>query len=481
MNIVDEPIALANTIRQRLLDKQRAEEAEKRRKEEEEKAEKAKTNKNRKKLKIKKLEEPVYSQGTWCTYSPSKRADWHFRRGCTEDYKDEAGPLKVWLSSSADLLFVIGFCVIAFLKFIFLSILHYEIREMIQKIYMLENETNQMNGGLAAALGLRPEICSDTSSDNRNDSRSSTTPSCHSSQGSLHPPQTANTILSYPITTEPLSTRNGHNLDKNPVAIPNAIGSFAHKSVEELIDTKTTSTELVESNFIPMTTVSTKQLVNTDTYDCKPLPPPPTKTKKSSTKEDLSDANPRSNRILSLNTDITPLPQPQDLVTSSTATTAQSSSGSTINKPGEFVIRSSEVSVLSPQSEKWPLGSSKYFANNSDICSGVLDDSTKGEKHSSEHHELSNKNISTVKCDSTIPSQFQEFIDLDKDNIVKRSCHRHCVGDRNLIPTTSDGVYSGNTSVSYYSNPNVLFKETECIAQGTVRSTNGGSSKQTAI
>ena len=52
--------------------------------------------------------------------------------------------LTAWFSNSADTLLVIGFCVIGFLKFTFLTILHYEIREMVQKIRMLENETNQV-------------------------------------------------------------------------------------------------------------------------------------------------------------------------------------------------------------------------------------------------------------------------------------------------------------------------------------------------
>lgn len=474
--MIEEPMALANTIRQRYELKQREEEAEKRRKEEEEKekAQKAKTNKNRKKLKPKKLDKPVYSKGVWCSYSPSIRADWHFRRGCIK-------PLKNWLNSSTDLLFVIGFCVIAFLKFVFLSILHYEIREMIQKIHMLENETNQMNGGLAAALGLGPEICSISSSA---DHHESSTPSCHSSQ--YCPPQTANTILSYPTTTAKSATYNVPNPDKTtPVAVPNAIGSIAHNSVEELIDTKT-SLEMTNSNFIPMTTVSTNQLVNTDTYPCHPLLPPPKKAIRSPGKEDpgVVNLNPHPNRTLNLNTELTSgtsIPHSHDLITSSTATTAQSSSESAINKQGEFLNRSSEASILSPQSEGWPLGSTtNYFQNSSDVYSGVFDGTTiRGEKPASEYHELSNKQIST-KCDASMQAQSQGFMDIDK-HIVRHS-HRHHNEGRNIIPTTSDCTYGGSTSVSYCANPNALFMETECIAEGSgVRSGSGGSSKQTAI
>ncbi|XP_063992935.1 uncharacterized protein LOC135170805 isoform X2 [Diachasmimorpha longicaudata] len=53
-----------------------------------------------------------------------------FNNGCEEF-------LMQWLRKTADLLFVLGFCVIAFAKLCFLGILRYEIREMIQKIRLL--------------------------------------------------------------------------------------------------------------------------------------------------------------------------------------------------------------------------------------------------------------------------------------------------------------------------------------------------------
>ncbi|XP_066602331.1 uncharacterized protein [Prorops nasuta] len=53
-----------------------------------------------------------------------------YTRGCEEF-------LMGWLRKTADLLFVLGFCVIAFAKLCFLGILRYEIREMIQKIKLL--------------------------------------------------------------------------------------------------------------------------------------------------------------------------------------------------------------------------------------------------------------------------------------------------------------------------------------------------------
>lgn len=57
--------------------------------------------------------------------------------------------LASWLKSRADILFVLGYCVIAFLKLSFLGILRYEIREMIQKIKLLQTE-------------MANNLCSDT-------------------------------------------------------------------------------------------------------------------------------------------------------------------------------------------------------------------------------------------------------------------------------------------------------------------------------
>lgn len=45
-----------------------------------------------------------------------------------------------WMQRCADVLFVLGYCVIAFLKLCFLGILRYEIKEMIQKIKILTGE-----------------------------------------------------------------------------------------------------------------------------------------------------------------------------------------------------------------------------------------------------------------------------------------------------------------------------------------------------
>lgn len=60
--------------------------------------------------------------------------------GCHQPYSNGCEePLMHWLRKTADLLFVLGFCVIAFAKVCFLGILRYEIREMIQKIRLLRD------------------------------------------------------------------------------------------------------------------------------------------------------------------------------------------------------------------------------------------------------------------------------------------------------------------------------------------------------
>lgn len=56
-----------------------------------------------------------------------------YQQGCFDK-------LVAWLRNTADILFVVGYCVIAFLKLSFLGILRYEIKEMIQKIKLLQQE-----------------------------------------------------------------------------------------------------------------------------------------------------------------------------------------------------------------------------------------------------------------------------------------------------------------------------------------------------
>lgn len=56
-----------------------------------------------------------------------------YQQGCVDK-------VIAWLRNTADILFVLGYCVIAFLKLSFLGILRYEIKEMIQKIKLLQAE-----------------------------------------------------------------------------------------------------------------------------------------------------------------------------------------------------------------------------------------------------------------------------------------------------------------------------------------------------
>ena len=166
------------------------------------------------------------------------------------------------------------------------------------------------------------------------------------------------------------------------------------------------------------------------------------------------------------------IPHSHDLITSSTATTAQSSSESTINKQVESAKRASEASILSPQSEGiWPIRQQQYFQNGSEFCSGRFE-GTRGKKSASEYHELSNKQNYT-KCDqasssSSIKAQSRGSMDVDKyTNEVRTN-------------TSSDCLYKDKTR-NCANLQNKPFIETECIAEGSFRSGNGGSSKQTAI
>lgn len=80
---------------------------------------------------------------------PDKPCRSPYATGCDER-------LLAWLRHTADVLFVLGYCVIAFLKLCFLGILRYEIREMIQKIKMLQNEIDAGAAALNLELGASP-------------------------------------------------------------------------------------------------------------------------------------------------------------------------------------------------------------------------------------------------------------------------------------------------------------------------------------
>lgn len=139
---LNEPQTLANTIRHRLMAKNQADQKNTKDPVLPFGIRKVQFHNLRKKVgKEYNLEEPIWETEKWCIYSPSEGALWHYHNGCSE-------PLKAWINSSGDTLFVIGFCVIAFLKMTFLGILHYEIKEMIVKIRNLQKETQQMNGDL---------------------------------------------------------------------------------------------------------------------------------------------------------------------------------------------------------------------------------------------------------------------------------------------------------------------------------------------
>ena len=80
-----------------------------------------------------------------------------------------------WVRRSADTLFVIGYCVIAFIKVCFLGILRYEIREMVQKIKMLQHEEEkpQLLDIAAVSLGFQgPSTTSPTTTTNNNNNSS---------------------------------------------------------------------------------------------------------------------------------------------------------------------------------------------------------------------------------------------------------------------------------------------------------------------
>lgn len=65
--------------------------------------------------------------------------------------------LIAYLRSTASLLAILGYCVLAFLKLCFLGILRYEIREMIQKIRILRTELELPNANGSVPGGVRAE------------------------------------------------------------------------------------------------------------------------------------------------------------------------------------------------------------------------------------------------------------------------------------------------------------------------------------
>ncbi|KAI1305208.1 Tetraspanin-14 [Halotydeus destructor] len=72
-----------------------------------------------------------------CTLTTAHEAIWQV--GCY-------GPIMGWFQKSVDILSVIGFCVLSFLKVCFACILKYEIQEMIQKIQVLKGAETDLKG-----------------------------------------------------------------------------------------------------------------------------------------------------------------------------------------------------------------------------------------------------------------------------------------------------------------------------------------------
>lgn len=73
------------------------------------------------------------------TLSNGNSSDLDFLEPCLGPYnKGCEDQLLLWLRKTADLLFILSFCVIAFTKLCFIGILRYEIREMIKKIQIMK-------------------------------------------------------------------------------------------------------------------------------------------------------------------------------------------------------------------------------------------------------------------------------------------------------------------------------------------------------
>lgn len=80
------------------------------------------------------------SNSSWSHILQASREESKTNTECKEYKVGCVEKLSSWLKSTADILFVLGYCVIAFLKLCFLGILRYEIKEMIQKIKLMQTE-----------------------------------------------------------------------------------------------------------------------------------------------------------------------------------------------------------------------------------------------------------------------------------------------------------------------------------------------------
>lgn len=78
-----------------------------------------------------------------------------FRVNIEGQHKDGCGDkIYDWVEHSSDVLFVIGFCIIVFLKGCFIAILRYEIKEMIEKIKLLNGEDPSRTAAMNELIGL---------------------------------------------------------------------------------------------------------------------------------------------------------------------------------------------------------------------------------------------------------------------------------------------------------------------------------------
>lgn len=74
----------------------------------------------------------------------------------TQTLKTEGCGEKIlnWVDNASDILYVIGFCIIVFLKACFVTILRYEIKEMIQKIKLLNGDDEGRTAAMNELIGL---------------------------------------------------------------------------------------------------------------------------------------------------------------------------------------------------------------------------------------------------------------------------------------------------------------------------------------
>ncbi|KAG9509420.1 hypothetical protein GZH46_02061 [Fragariocoptes setiger] len=94
-----------------------------------------------------------WQQKSTCQPSSYDQSQLIYTRGCYV-------PIIIWLRSSANILAVVGFCVLSFLKLCSICLLRYEIREMIRKIKTLKGLASEYNAIADLEQYLpRPSVC----------------------------------------------------------------------------------------------------------------------------------------------------------------------------------------------------------------------------------------------------------------------------------------------------------------------------------